>query len=71
MTHEERHALGLWLVAALIGGFVLYAWWSERTASDRTPPPVPDLPVDSIEGLAGYDLWTTVHALPSTTSAAV
>ncbi len=43
MKHEERHALGLWLVAAFLGGFAVLYWGAgllRRDDAPATPPPV-------------------------------
>ena len=43
MKHEERHALGLWLVAAFLGGFAVLYWGADllrRDDAPATPPPV-------------------------------
>lgn len=42
MRHEDWHALGQWLIAALLGGFALWAWAAGRGQEeveepDRTP----------------------------------
>lgn len=42
MKHEERHAVGMWLVAALLGGFAVFAWATGRLGNPREElqPPV-------------------------------
>jgi hypothetical protein len=41
MKHETRHAIGLWIVAAVLGGFAVAAWVSRTVDGDeerRSPP---------------------------------
>ncbi len=42
MRHEEKHAVGMWLVAAFLGGFALLYWAMGRTGDGEgaAPPPV-------------------------------
>lgn len=47
MNHESRHALGLLLVAGLIGGFAVGAWAAGWGPFRREPLPVPELGPDS------------------------
>ena len=42
MKHEERHAVGMWLVAAFLGGFAVLVWWAgglRRDGGEAPPPP--------------------------------
>ncbi len=42
MKPEEKHAIGMWLVAAFLGGFALLLWWVgrlDREAAVPAPPP--------------------------------
>lgn len=43
MKHEERHALGLWLIAAVLGGFAVAVWAARvlRPEPEREPVPAP------------------------------
>ncbi len=58
MNHEERHALGLWLIAALIGGFALFAWATGRLGERDATPAAPAEQSDSVPRAAasyGHD----------------
>ncbi len=37
MKHEEKHAVGMWLVVAFLGGFALLYWAVGRFAGGRRP----------------------------------
>lgn len=43
MRHEERHALGLWLIAAVLGGFAVAVWAARvlRPEPEREPVHAP------------------------------
>jgi hypothetical protein len=41
VKHEEKHVLGMWLVAAFVGGFAMLLWWVgtlERGGGGDVPP---------------------------------
>lgn len=40
MKHEERHALGLWLIAAVLGGFAIAVWASRVLRPEPRKEPV-------------------------------
>ncbi len=39
MKHEEKHAVGMWLVAACLGGFALLYWTVGRLHREGGGPP--------------------------------
>lgn len=41
MKHEERHVVGMWLVAAFLGGFAVLVWWAGGLRRDGAEPPPP------------------------------
>ncbi|MBV9774224.1 MAG: hypothetical protein JO040_09765 [Gemmatimonadetes bacterium] len=45
MKHEERHAVAMWLVAAVLGGFAVLYWAVGRSRGDGTPPPRPPVEI--------------------------
>lgn len=49
MKHEERHAVGMWLVAAFLGGFGVLYWAADVLTRDDAAPPRP--PVEHVDSL--------------------
>lgn len=45
VPHEERHALGMWLMVLVLGGFAAVVW---AVGTRRGPTPAPPAPADTL-----------------------